>query len=438
MLGRREYGDGINRNVWHQHLLSVQCSDSSTHTQWHAVLQVCLAHQTQPDSQTFQEQGFQKLKEDLGIGALLLSGVGPGGAAGDAPGPGWGSGGGASSDGGAGTMHHPTRDICWDDLDNLSMGLTSGTARIQQGTVPTQDVRVRVARLQLPGPGMLGRIKRWATKRHPGSAGAGKEAKETGPAPSPDKLNHLAVYVTSVSTSGSTSSTKTLPLDARGIPTVNCLAGLVESGSQGGELRFQLVSQAGPVASGSVPHRLLWNLGAQAELVEESQPSTTPGWVGNEDLDLAALIVPGPNTANGPSPAVSSHRWVTTRVPLTSPGSNQSAGELLVVIQRVFKAGQEPEVSAAPPDLARVMGTAGQNNRLARMGMAGTGAMASKGQTLHLNAYIAYDFALRAALESERCGRHNLNVAGPWRWLLYNFAEHFGVRSYYCVLTHLQ
>jgi hypothetical protein len=65
-------------------------------------------------------------------------------------------------------------------------------------------------------------------------------------------------------------------------------------------------------------------------------------------------------------------------------------------------------------------------------------AAGGKGQTMRLNAYTVYDYTLKAALASEQCGARRLQLTGPWRWLLFKFADMFGVRPWYSMLVHLQ
>ncbi|GLC55198.1 hypothetical protein PLESTB_000954200 [Pleodorina starrii] len=57
---------------------------------------------------------------------------------------------------------------------------------------------------------------------------------------------------------------------------------------------------------------------------------------------------------------------------------------------------------------------------------------------LRINACLAYDATMAAALEANDCGRHKLVVDGPWAWMLENFAGYFSVRSFYCILAHLR
>ena len=49
-----------------------------------------------------------------------------------------------------------------------------------------------------------------------------------------------------------------------------------------------------------------------------------------------------------------------------------------------------------------------------------------------------YDELLAAALKSQGCGPRNLELFGPWRWLLAEFAAVYGVRQQYTSLSYLK
>lgn len=49
----------------------------------------------------------------------------------------------------------------------------------------------------------------------------------------------------------------------------------------------------------------------------------------------------------------------------------------------------------------------------------------------------SYDLLLAAALRSLGSGPRNLDVTDPWRWLLLEFAQNYGVRESYAALTYL-
>lgn len=49
-----------------------------------------------------------------------------------------------------------------------------------------------------------------------------------------------------------------------------------------------------------------------------------------------------------------------------------------------------------------------------------------------------YDELLAAALQSQGCGPRNLELFGPWKWLLGEFAAAYGVRHHYTSLSYLK
>jgi hypothetical protein len=57
---------------------------------------------------------------------------------------------------------------------------------------------------------------------------------------------------------------------------------------------------------------------------------------------------------------------------------------------------------------------------------------------LRLDAHTIYETALQCAFAAENCSSTKLETSGPWTWLLYTFAEQYGVRPFFCVLCHLR
>ena len=49
-----------------------------------------------------------------------------------------------------------------------------------------------------------------------------------------------------------------------------------------------------------------------------------------------------------------------------------------------------------------------------------------------------YDELLAAALKAEDCGTRKLELFGPWKWLLQEFAAVYGVRHFYTSLSYLK
>lgn len=45
---------------------------------------------------------------------------------------------------------------------------------------------------------------------------------------------------------------------------------------------------------------------------------------------------------------------------------------------------------------------------------------------------------MMAAIKAQQCGPRSLSVADEWEWLLAMFANTYGVRNSYAVLTHLR
>eukprot|EP00775_Hariotina_reticulata_P004797 gene4797-5047_t len=57
---------------------------------------------------------------------------------------------------------------------------------------------------------------------------------------------------------------------------------------------------------------------------------------------------------------------------------------------------------------------------------------------LKVSSCQAFDYLLQAALNAQGCNEKRLEVNGEWAWLLQAFANHYGVRSNYAVMTHLR
>ena len=49
---------------------------------------------------------------------------------------------------------------------------------------------------------------------------------------------------------------------------------------------------------------------------------------------------------------------------------------------------------------------------------------------------LAYDLVLEAAMRSQRFHSRNLQIHGPWKWLLNEFAEYYGVSDAYTKLRY--
>lgn len=44
---------------------------------------------------------------------------------------------------------------------------------------------------------------------------------------------------------------------------------------------------------------------------------------------------------------------------------------------------------------------------------------------------LAYDLVLEVAMRVQQFQRRNLHITGPWKWLLQEFAEYYGVSDAY-------
>lgn len=366
--------------------------------------QVCLSHPEEPAAQAFQEGGFKKLREDLGIGSLLL-------AKPSLP---------DTYQNSSGGLQNMVQDICWDDLDGLDVRLGVGAAGQMSQTMTGGTVlRVRIGRLQTASAGLISRLKRWATKRHTSVGSCNVSAMQD--------QHHLVVYATCPTSGpgGGAPATLACPLDARGCPLMAGPAQTLLLGPEHAlsDLQFELVSQDGPAASGSVPHKLLWQLAQQADLVEESSLTASPSQL---DLNEEMGMITGRLTT------------VSTKVQLTTAGNKENSAELVILVQRVNKTVQEVELPASVIVRGDAGSTHNNSGGIEVGSMAPGGGTGGKGQMLRLNSYMVYDCTLKAALVSECCGRSKLEVEGPWRWLLHKFTDHFGVRPYYCILIHLR
>lgn len=49
---------------------------------------------------------------------------------------------------------------------------------------------------------------------------------------------------------------------------------------------------------------------------------------------------------------------------------------------------------------------------------------------------LAYDLLMEAAMRSHQFHARNLRIVGPWKWLLTEFAEYYGVSDSYTKLRY--
>ncbi|KAG7673441.1 hypothetical protein Ndes2526B_g03113 [Nannochloris sp. 'desiccata'] len=70
---------------------------------------------------------------------------------------------------------------------------------------------------------------------------------------------------------------------------------------------------------------------------------------------------------------------------------------------------------------------------------AGVGGRAhTAGGYLHVNSQHVYDILLESALAAAGCGPSNLELTGPWAWLVEQHAQRYGVRKQYATLAYLR
>jgi hypothetical protein len=70
---------------------------------------------------------------------------------------------------------------------------------------------------------------------------------------------------------------------------------------------------------------------------------------------------------------------------------------------------------------------------------AGVGGRAhTAGGYLHVNSQHVYDVLLDSALAAAGCGPSNLELTGPWAWLVEQHAQRYGVRKQYATLAYLR
>lgn len=49
---------------------------------------------------------------------------------------------------------------------------------------------------------------------------------------------------------------------------------------------------------------------------------------------------------------------------------------------------------------------------------------------------LAYDLLLEAAMRAQKFHARNLRIEGPWKWILTEFAEYYGVSDSYTKLRY--
>ncbi|GFH23336.1 predicted protein [Haematococcus lacustris] len=425
------------------------------------------------------QAGFVRLRADLGIGSLLLAPV--------------------TMSGGLSSPAPSAPEICWEDPDSmavtaaalptslrpLSSGLTSlqqrpgpGTwdqaapwgagsegiageddgfanpsltaggaarGRPQSGKAPGPVLRLQLGQLSLKGSGMLDRIKRWASRRAGaagGAAGAGTGGGANSGGSGEGSQHDLVMYL--LAPNGQ--QLLRCPVDARGQPVVDCsqqqwveLPEQQAAQPDAGCLRLEVKGREGPLAAGAIQlHRLKQQQGGKASSGQGSDPQTvvaiaklTP-MERHEEIGEVQVLV-----CSGNSMLQAQQRW--------APGGWAEEQEEALDDDELVGAtygggwmGQDGP-SGHRSSGARRHGNPGSNAlgtaELQDSELEGAGSTTG---SVKLSAYAAYRCALRAALAAESCGSHRLEVTGPWHWLLYSFAELYGVRRYYGILSHLQ
>lgn len=51
---------------------------------------------------------------------------------------------------------------------------------------------------------------------------------------------------------------------------------------------------------------------------------------------------------------------------------------------------------------------------------------------------LAYDLVLEATMRSQHFHSRNLRICGPWKWLLNEFADYYGVSDAYTKLRYIK
>eukprot|EP00798_Chlamydomonas_sp_ICE-L_P004433 gene4433-14567_t len=145
-------------------------------------------------------------------------------------------------------------------------------------------------------------------------------------------------------------------------------------------------------------------------------------------------------------------------VQLESPGGAKT-GILEVLLQRESPHPPPPpsstrespasglggEAPSSRPPPSRGSGSGAGNHAVVPRapGLGGTGAASpvahiQSGKHLRMTPSLVFEYMLEAALRSDCCGPHHLQIDGPWKWLLDHFAASYGVRKAHALLSHLR
>lgn len=271
-----------------------------------------------------------------------------------------------------------------------------------------------------------------------------------------------------------------VPLDPKGYAPASSpsmllpqsLAGMVSSGGAGDvpalsprggkELTVELVCASGPLAGGRIPMHKLWEHMEQAEDIEYVPPrgqgaNARRGSTGGGQAGAAALVPEGTAmelalfSSSGEARKVGILELAILRVdatptayvasrqlrgvgsgggannaPASPPSSTGSAGGANGMVSYGWGMAQHEQAPAAAPGPASG-------------GLSGAGAAPTPGrQPLRMSSCVAMDAMLEAALRGSGCGREQLLVGGPWRWLLQRFAATFDVSDAYVLIAHLR
>ncbi len=267
------------------------------------------------------------------------------------------------------------------------------------------------------------------------------------------------------------------PLDRSGAPVAGAGGSWSALEAPSGELRIEVHSREGLLATGGTSAEYLWQLSQQVDVVElDPWPSAGAALMGGLDVDdgwggmlgegdeglgalPAAVGVGGSGSGAGGSRGGGSSGamgkvTVSAKVPLTAGTSQVSVGQLVLEVQRTRRVDadlellqqQQQQQGGGGLELAFGGGGGGGGPEGGHRGLSsglvgggGGGAAEAGGEgMLRLSRNTAYDCLLAAALEVERCGPGKLTIEGPWQWLLTAFADMYGVSNPYRVLVHLQ
>lgn len=317
--------------------------------------------------------GYQRLRSAFGLNYLLLNPVMP-------------------MDHDAGPMEPSTFNVCWDDMDEADE--KDATVAVPSAG---HGLRIQVLRLQLQGGNAIKRLmNKW-----------GKTRKTT---EDPERYAVLVgVPALGLSTNWS--------CDRKGQPLQdnpgkgNLLVS--QEAQQGGEMKVEVHSARGTIATGAINCKILFQLGQQTkalQLNEYGMPADRGGLMGMHD----------------------GHNGVVTDVKLVAADSHVVVGNLSFSVQRYQRHAGEAVLVAGNAQRPRHQG----HKAHGKPGAVQPHSLAQ--QTMQLNINNVYDELHKAAVKASGCNNRQPMMNGSWQSLLINFKLKFGVRDNYALLAHLR